>query len=85
MPAHDRRRFTAGAAGHGDSNGFWHSFYFTTGTYPDVIRLRPKNARVADDACVKCHGGIAGDLGLHGEVSPGQACIRCHSQVGHMR
>jgi len=67
------------------SNGFWHSFYFTTGTYPDVIRLRGSNVGVADAACVKCHASIAGDLGLHGDVPAGQACIRCHSQVGHMR
>jgi cytochrome c nitrite reductase small subunit len=67
------------------SNGFWHSFYFTTGAYPDRIRLRPRNVRIVDDACIKCHGGIAGDLGLHGEVPAGEACIRCHNQVGHMR
>lgn len=67
------------------SNGFWHSFYFTTGAYPDVIRLRPSNVRIVDDACIKCHASIAGDLGLHGDVPAGQACIRCHSQVGHMR
>jgi cytochrome c nitrite reductase small subunit len=67
------------------SNGFWHSFYFTTGAYPDVIRMRPSNVAVVDAACVKCHAGIAGDLHFHGEVEPGQACVRCHSQVGHMK
>ena len=67
------------------SNGFWHSFYFTTGRYPDRIRLRPSNVAVADAACVKCHGDVAEAMGLPGEVPPGEACVRCHSQVGHAR
>jgi cytochrome c nitrite reductase small subunit len=67
------------------SNGFWHSFRFTTGDFPDRIRMRPSNVEVVDAACVKCHADIASDLRLHGEVEPGQACVRCHSQVGHAR
>jgi cytochrome c nitrite reductase small subunit len=67
------------------SNGFWHSFYFTTGAYPDVIRLRPSNVRIVDEACAKCHAEVVGNLGLHGGFPPGEACIRCHNQVGHMR
>ncbi|AKQ64733.1 Cytochrome c nitrite reductase, small subunit NrfH [Myxococcus hansupus] len=31
------------------SNGFWHSFYFTTGTFPDPIRIRPSNRVVELD------------------------------------
>ena len=27
------------------SNGFWHSFYFTTGTFPEPIRIRPRTPR----------------------------------------
>ena len=67
------------------SNGFFHSLYFTTGAYPDNLRLRPSNVAVADGACVKCHEGIAEQLRTHGSFDPGQACVRCHSQVGHAR
>ena len=27
------------------TNGFWHSFYFTTGRFPDPIQITPRNAR----------------------------------------
>lgn len=36
-------------------NGFWHSFYFTTGNYPDPIRITPGNARITENACRGCH------------------------------
>jgi cytochrome c nitrite reductase small subunit len=67
------------------SNGFWHSWYFTTDTYPDNLRLRRGNVAVTDGACVKCHEDIAGQLRTHGSFEAGQACVRCHSQVGHAR
>jgi cytochrome c nitrite reductase small subunit len=56
-------------------NGFWHSFYFTTGNFPDRIRMRPSNEAVTDGACL--HPGAA--------PAPGRACLPCHAQVGHMR
>jgi cytochrome c nitrite reductase small subunit len=67
------------------SNGFWHSFYFTTGNYPDNIRMRPSNEEVVDAACVKCHEGIAEQIRTHGSFPGGQACVRCHFQVGHAK
>jgi cytochrome c nitrite reductase small subunit len=67
-------------------NGFWHSFYFTTDTYPDVIIARDVSRRITENACRRCHSDIAEDIaGPHavsaagGEVS----CIRCHREVGH--
>lgn len=36
-------------------NGFWHSFYFTTGRYPDPLRITARNRRVTEDACRYCH------------------------------
>src|SRR5262245_18346906 len=39
-------------------NGFWHSFYFTTGTYPDPIRITARNEKVTENACRKCHSDI---------------------------
>src|SRR5687768_13775722 len=32
-------------------NGFWHSFYFTAGGFPDPIRITPRNARVTEQTC----------------------------------
>jgi cytochrome c nitrite reductase small subunit len=39
-------------------NGFWHSFYFTTGTYPDPIRITERNRTVTEHACRYCHAEI---------------------------
>jgi cytochrome c nitrite reductase small subunit len=39
-------------------NGFWHSFYFTTGTYPDPLRITEGNRKVTEGACRECHGAI---------------------------
>jgi cytochrome c nitrite reductase small subunit len=36
-------------------NGFWHSFYFTTGKYPDPLRITPRNREVTEGACRYCH------------------------------
>jgi cytochrome c nitrite reductase small subunit len=67
-------------------NGFWHSFYFTTGNYPDNLAARPVSRRIVEDACRRCHAGIAEDIsGSHG-LAAGRAevsCIRCHREVGH--
>jgi cytochrome c nitrite reductase small subunit len=39
-------------------NGFWHSFYFTTGRYPDPIRITPRNRQITERACRDCHQEI---------------------------
>lgn len=68
------------------SNGFWHSFYFTTGDFPDPIRIRPRNRAVTEAACRKCHQEIVEAIdGAHG-AARGQErteCLRCHNSVGH--
>ena len=39
-------------------NGFWHSFYFTVGGYPDPLRITEGNRRVTENACRYCHSEI---------------------------
>jgi cytochrome c nitrite reductase small subunit len=39
-------------------NGFWHSFYFTVGGYPDPLRITEGNRRVTENACRYCHTEI---------------------------
>lgn len=63
------------------SNGFRHSFYFTSGRYPDTILITPGSARVTENACRSCHGEITSAIEPHGgRIS----CIRCHAEVGHL-
>ena len=76
------------------TNGFWHSFYFTTGTFPDPIRIRPPNRTVTEGTCRDCHSAVAESMhatevprfATGATLQPGGnalACTRCHSDVGH--
>jgi cytochrome c nitrite reductase small subunit len=73
-------------------NGFWHSFYFTTGRYPDPLRITPGNQDITERACRTCHGELTESIepararrrsasGAHDERT---SCIRCHDTVGHI-
>lgn len=63
-------------------NGWNHSLAFTTGNYPDPIRIRGFNADVVQANCVDCHQGLVSQI--HSS-EPGQerSCIACHGNVGH--
>jgi cytochrome c nitrite reductase small subunit len=67
------------------SNGFWHSFGFTTGRFPDPIRIKPHNRDVTERACRDCHADVVGAMSggsLHGPAET--SCIKCHLSVGHL-
>lgn len=67
------------------SNGFFHSFYFTTGSYPDNIRITAFDLKVAEAACRRCHQAITEAIDantVHGQAH-GILCTRCHFSVGH--
>jgi cytochrome c nitrite reductase small subunit len=67
-------------------NGFWHSFYFTTGTYPDPLRITERNRRVTESACRYCHSDIVAAIdpqpSAHAD-NRALSCIRCHTYAGH--
>ena len=65
-------------------NGFWHSFYFTTGTFDEPIRILPRDREITERNCLRCHEDIVQAMGA--PVHAGErdlSCIRCHSSVGH--
>ena len=77
------------------SNGFWHSFAFTTGDFPDPLRIKTHNPEITENACRKCHqqitaqidvptAGAPPDPDVHYEIG-GELlqCTRCHQYVGH--
>jgi cytochrome c nitrite reductase small subunit len=66
-------------------NGFWHSFAFTTGRFPDPIRIKERNRKVTEKACLYCHSKIVEDISATAAHHSGQelSCIRCHRDVGH--
>lgn len=70
-------------------NGFWHSFYFTTGRYPDPLRITERNQSVTEQACRKCHAEMTASITpirSSGEAADARSlsCIRCHDTVGHL-
>lgn len=65
------------------SNGFWHSFAFTTGYFHEPIQIGARNRAVTEQACQKCHQDLTTALvGPHAGAQP--SCIRCHNSVGHL-
>ncbi|MGD0037073.1 MAG: cytochrome c nitrite reductase small subunit [Bacteroidota bacterium] len=66
------------------SNGFWHSFYFTTGWYPNNIQINKHNVEIAEEACQKCHQDIVDAIDRPHQHPNKTPCIYCHTSVGHM-
>lgn len=64
-------------------NGFWHSFAFTTGKFPDPIQIKHHNLEIAEHSCLKCHQAIVDAINVHHGAQGEISCIRCHSGVGH--
>lgn len=68
-------------------NGFRHSLGFTTGNFPDPLRITPGNTQVTEAACRKCHQELTAAVDMHAgeEQDAGDelSCVQCHARVGH--
>ena len=63
-------------------NGFAHSVAFTTGRFPQRLRITPFNQAVTEGACRHCHADLAAAVdGVDGRES--RSCATCHADVGH--
>lgn len=65
-------------------NGFWHSFYFTTGGFPDPIRITPRNAAVTEQTCRDCHEPVVAAIDHAPAEGRALSCVQCHRNVGHL-
>ena len=65
-------------------NGFWHSFAFTTGRFPEPIRITARNRAVTEAACRHCHAPVVAAIDHDGAGRGPLACTRCHESVGHL-
>ena len=64
-------------------NGFFHSLAFTLENYHEPIRIKPRNQRVTQRACLDCHADFVHPL-LPAEPGGDMLlCIHCHTDVGH--
>jgi cytochrome c nitrite reductase small subunit len=65
------------------SNGFFHSFAFTSGRFPDAIQITSRNYEVTERACRNCHQNLVQAVNGAHEHGAGISCIHCHASVGH--
>lgn len=70
-------------------NGFWHSFYFTTGAFHEPIQINKRNLEITERACQKCHADMTQAITRNADAHATRAgetpsCVRCHRSVGHM-
>ncbi len=64
-------------------NGYNHSLAFTTGNFPEPIRITPANRSVTEESCRYCHAEVVEAIDSHSSATNEMSCIRCHSSVGH--
>ena len=57
------------------NNGFWHSFAFTSGDYPDPVRIKPGNREVTEGACRRCHAPIVEAIDANHSGKNAVACL----------
>lgn len=65
------------------SNGFWHSYAFTTGDFHEPLRIKPHNLEVTEKACRKCHSEVVHAMDTVSGRGP-VSCVHCHRSVGHL-
>jgi cytochrome c nitrite reductase small subunit len=65
------------------SNGWHHSFAFTSGRFPDVLQIKPHNREITEHACRSCHDQVVDAIEPGGPHASTLACVRCHATVGH--
>ena len=64
-------------------NGWHHSKAFTLQDFPEPIRITPKNARILQANCERCHADL-----VHAQMNGREGedefrCVHCHVDVGH--
>jgi cytochrome c nitrite reductase small subunit len=65
-------------------NGWNHSLAFTTGRFPEPIRITARNRDVTEQACRKCHEDVVLAIEPHSRAAEPLACLTCHRDVGHL-
>jgi cytochrome c nitrite reductase small subunit len=67
-------------------NGWNHSWAFTMENFHEPIQIKPRNARILENNCVRCHDRLVHSLLAAHEPANRRdkvSCIHCHVTVGH--
>ena len=62
-------------------NGFFHSLAFTLENFHEPIQIKPRNARIAQKACLHCHSDFVHEIAIASDES--FSCVHCHADAGH--
>jgi cytochrome c nitrite reductase small subunit len=65
-------------------NGWHHSVGFTLQNFHEPIMIKPKNARILEENCLRCHGDLTHELMIGTGAREGDLqCVHCHKTAGH--
>ena len=70
-------------------NGYHHSKGFTLQDFHEPILIKPRNAEILQNNCLRCHGDLVHEALVAGARGPQPAevedgrCVHCHRGVGH--
>ncbi len=65
-------------------NGYYHSKGFTLQDFHEPIMIKPRNASILQESCLRCHGDFVHEI-VQGSKTAADAvqCVHCHRGVGH--
>jgi cytochrome c nitrite reductase small subunit len=65
-------------------NGYHHSKAFTLENFHEPIQIKPRNAAILQQSCLRCHGDFVHDI-VAGNKTDRDAvlCVHCHRGAGH--
>ncbi|MDY0167879.1 MAG: cytochrome c nitrite reductase small subunit [Thermoguttaceae bacterium] len=67
-------------------NGFFHSWAFTFQDFHEPIQIKPRNLRILEDNCIRCHQPVVAQMQAYSApADPAErvSCMHCHDDVGH--
>lgn len=67
------------------SNGFWHSWAFTTGRFKEPIRIKEHNMKIVENSCFHCHSELLQSSNIGAHKAKALSCMQCHQGVGHIK
>ncbi|MBN2580925.1 MAG: cytochrome c nitrite reductase small subunit [Pirellulales bacterium] len=66
------------------SNGYHHTKGFTFDDFHEPIFIKPGNARILQENCLRCHGDFVHQIVVGAKTdADATQCVHCHAGTGH--